>query len=134
MKELYNKLKLVFEQWGFDLAPYGENTFFNPDRTLILELKQAEVIEPLFCIFETTFTVSFVNGETWETNSAKLSDALTSCICPEDRAENMLDLPDNSTILKILEAPEFSEIGVEIDAEDAEEMSNVTVTIIWEEN
>lgn len=132
MKELYNALKELFEKSGFNVAPYAENTFFDEERTAIISLNETNEIEPLFGIYETTFKIAFVNGETWEDNSSKLSDALCSCIPFDERPESMEGLPDNTPILKLLEPPEFSEIEVAIDDDNANVQSGVTVSIFWE--
>ena len=38
MKKLYNNLKEVLTEVGFDIAPYGENTFMNEERSIRLEM------------------------------------------------------------------------------------------------
>lgn len=131
MKEFYNSLKTLFEKYGLKMANYGEYSFTNEERNAVVTLETMNEVEPLFGIYETTFQISFINGETWENNSALLSDALSSCIPVEDRPEN-IDLPDNTSILKILETPEFSDIETTFDDENGDETHSVSVSIFWE--
>lgn len=90
-------------------------------------------IQPQFAQYEATFNVAFLSGE-WANNASKLSDALMTFIPIEDRPnEECKELPDNSSLMTLLDIPQFSEILVEYNEDTAEEEHSVSVTIYYQD-
>ena len=130
MKKLYNNLKEVLEQQGFNIAPYGEHTNMMDERSIRLEMGTITPLSPCFDMYTVTFTVFFINGFNWAEYAAKLSDALMSFIPMTDRPdEESQQLPDNSTKMTLLDVPEFGEIETTFDEDNGEEEHSVSVTI-----
>lgn len=130
MKKLYNTLRNYYESVGYNIAPFGEDSFDDGFRTLILSIDEVNPIEAGFDMYEATFTITFINGNTWEENSETLWNGLCSFIPWNERVDiTALSLPDNSDLMTLLDVPEFSNINVEHDADNAEEKHNVTISI-----
>lgn len=133
MKKLYNALKEILIQSGYNVAEWGADELEPDERTLRLEVIEQEQLHPSFSQYSATFTVVFLVGD-WAENAAKLSDALMTFIPMEDRQDNeSIKLPDNSTTLTLLEVPQFSEISCEYNEETAEEEHSVSVTIYYQD-
>lgn len=130
MKKLYNILRDYYEAVGFDIAPFGEDSIDEGNRTLILSIDELKPIEAGFDMYEASITFSFINGNTWEENSEILWEGLCSFIPLDERVDpSSLVLPDNSDMLYLLDVPEFTDINSEHDATNAEERHNVTISI-----
>lgn len=130
MKKLYNTLRDYYETVGFDIAPFGEDSTDDGSRTLILDIDEVKQIEAGFDMFEATFMVSFINGNTWADNSETLWQGLCSFIPVDERVDiTAINLPDNSDIMTLLDIPEFTNISAEHDATTAEEKHSVTISI-----
>lgn len=130
MKKLYNTLRDYYGTVGFDVAPFGEDSIDDGSRTLILEIDEVKQIEAGFDMFEATFIVSFINGNTWAENSEALWQGLCSFIPLDERVDDTaLNLPDNSDIMTLLDIPEFTNISAEHDSVTAEETHSVTISI-----
>ena len=133
MKKLYNALREVFIQSGYNVAQWGQDTIEPLDRTLRIEVVEQSQIQPQFAQYEATFNVVFLSGE-WANNASKLSDALMTFIPMEDRPnEECKELSDNSNIMTLLDIPQFSEILVEYNEDTAEEEHSVSVTIFYQD-
>ena len=130
MKKLYNTLRDYYETVGFDIAPFGEDSTDDGSRTLVLDIEEVKQIEAGFDMFEATFIVSFINGNTWAENSEALWQGLCSFIPVDERVDiTAMNLPDNSDVLMLLDIPEFTNISVEHDEVNAEEKYSVTISI-----
>lgn len=130
MKKLYNTLRNYYESVGFDIAPFGEDSFDEGQRTLVMTIGDVKPLQAGFDMYEATLTISFINGNTWNENSEVLWQGLCSFIPKEERIdEASTDLPDNSEMMTLLDVPEFTDIYVEHDEDNAEEKHNVTISI-----
>lgn len=131
MKDFYNKLKIVLEKEGeFVIADYAENCIETFDKLLILAVGEIRPIEPSFCQYEADFTATFINCDDWADCAVRLSNALTTLIPMEDRAdEQSKKLNDNTEILTLLDTPQFTELDSSIDPENGEETYTVNVTV-----
>lgn len=130
MKKLYNTLRDYYETVGFDIAPFGEDSTDDGSRTLVLDIEEVKQIEAGFDMFEATFIVSFINGNTWAENSEVLWQGLCSFIPVDERVDiTAINIPDNSDVLMLLDIPEFTNISVEHDEVNAEEKYSVTISI-----
>lgn len=130
MRPLYNNLKIVLEAAGFNVAPYGENTFDDGSRSVVIEILETNVIEPGFNIFESTFNVSLINDAQWEENCALINDAIHSFIPMGERIyEEELSIADNSEMMEILELPAITSLNTEVDPDTGEEIQTSTFQI-----
>lgn len=133
MKKLYTTLTDVLNQFGFNMATWGEDTQEPDERTARIEVVEQQQLEPQFAMYSATFNVVFLHGD-WATNASNLSDALMTFIPMEDRpSEECKELADNSDKLTLLEVPHFSEIIVEYNEDTAEEEHSVSVTIYYQD-
>lgn len=65
MRDLYNTLTDVLGDAGFNLAPFGEDSFQMADRSIRLEMGEKNPLAPSFDMYSATFTVTFLNGFSW---------------------------------------------------------------------
>lgn len=120
---------------GFNVAPYGEHTFTNEQRSIRLTLLSKTPLAPCFDMYSANLEISFLNGENWAQNASKLSDALMSFIPMEDRPDQQAkDLPDNSHKLTLLDVPEFGQIQAVFDQDNGDQEYQVGVTIHYSNN
>jgi hypothetical protein len=132
MKKFYNILRSVFNENGYNVAPWGEDTYENEDRSIRIELLEQSEVEPLFSVYNISMTVTFIKGD-WAENAAKLSDILTTFIPRDDRPDaESKTLPDNSHMVTILEAPQYADITYDIDEDTADEEHSVLVTLFYQ--
>lgn len=133
MKKLYDTLKQVLEQVGYNIASWGADEFETDERSLRLEVVEQSQIEPSFCQYSATFTVTFLNGD-WAENATLLSNSLMSLIPVDERPNTECEeLPDNTHLMTLLEVPQFSDIICEYNEDTAEEEHSVTVTIFYQD-
>jgi hypothetical protein len=131
MKKLYNILKQVLTEHGFNVANYGENSFRPDERTVAITINDMAQVEPSFNVIEATINLTFYEGE-WADNALKLSDALLTFIPKNDRPdEETKQLMDNSAMMTLLEVPSFTEVELDYDEETAEETQTLTFTIYF---
>lgn len=130
MKFLYEVIRALLIQHGYNIAPFHENTFQTEERTLAIEIDSINEVMPLFGIYEGTLSFYFFN-ETWEANAAKLSDILMTLIPVENRPDDdeCRFLADNSHMVELLDVPEWSGIAVEVDADNSDEVHKVSALI-----
>lgn len=130
MKFLYEVLRALLIQHGYDIAPFHENSFQTDERNLAIEIDSINEVMPLFGIYEATLSFYFLN-ETWEANAAKLSDILMTLMPIEYRPDDdeCRFLPDNSDMLELIDLPEWSGVAVEIDTDNSDEVHKVTALI-----
>lgn len=130
MKKLYNSIREALQEVGFNIAPFSENTIDNGERTAILDITELSPVQAGFDTWEATFTLEFVNGNSWEENSLTLWQVLCSFIPLEDRLDpDTLQLPDKSNVLTLLDTPQFSDINSSHDEDTGYSIHSVTVTI-----
>ena len=135
MKNLYNSLRDILIDNGFNVAPYGEHTFTNEDRDIRITLISKTPLAPCFDMYSASLEISFINGENWAENASKLSDALMSFIPMQDRPdEQSKTLPDNSDKLTLLDVPEFGEIQAVFDQDNGDQEYQVGVTLHYSNN
>lgn len=134
MKQLYKILRNVLVQFGYNVAEWGLDEERPQERTLKIELVQQSQVEPCFSVYQASFNIVFLNGD-WAENATNLSNALTTLIPMEDRQDmESKRLSDNTSIISLLEPPQFSEISVQYNEDTAEEQHTVLVTIHYEYN
>lgn len=130
MKKIYNALRSYYVSAGFNIAPFGEDSFDDGTRSFVLTIEEVKPLQAGFDMYEATFTVSFINGHTWEENSEALWQGLCSFIPLDERVDvSALNIAENTDILTLLELPEFTDISVEHDSDNAREIHNVTISI-----
>lgn len=128
MNTLYNRLKWCLEIARYNVAPLGENTIDDGNRTIKISISDLHPIQQYFNIMETTVTFTFINGNTWEDNANFLKERLISFIPREDRSEEYKNLADYSARFTILDEPEITDIVTEADDDTGEISDSVTVT------
>ena len=128
MNTLYNRLKWCLEIASYNVAPLGENTIDDGERTMKISISDLHPLQQYFNIMETTVTFTFINGNTWEDNANFLKERLISFIPREDRSEEYKPLADYSERLTLLDEPEITDIVTEADDDTGEISHSVTVT------
>ena len=130
MRFLYEVLRALLTQHGYDIAPFHENTFETDDRNLAIDIESINEFMPLFGIYEATVSFYFLD-DTWEDNAAKLSDIIMTLIPVENRPDDdeCRFMADNSDMVEVLDVPEWSNVMVEIDPDNSDEVHKVTALI-----
>ena len=133
MKKLYNTLREVLTEVGFNIAPFGENTIDDGTRTVEITIDELEPVEAGFNTWQGTVTFNFINGYSWEENSIDLWEVLSSFIPLADRVdEEALNIVDNSAKLELLELPQYSDIITTHDEDTGNATSSVSVTLTFQ--
>ena len=128
MNTLYNVLQWCFRQQGWSVAPFAENTLDAEERTLTIAITDLHPVQQGFNILEATITFTFLNGHTWEDNAHTLTNCLTSFIPMDERQEEHRTLVDYSSMLTLLDIPEYTDILTEQDEDTGTTTHSVTVT------
>lgn len=131
MKDLYNAIRDALSEYGYVIPQYNENKLPNEETNALINIDTISTIYTGFTQYSATIELSFYGEE--ENTLKRVSDAFITLMDREDRAtEDERALPENQSILRLLDRSNIINVETEKDEDNATSKITITMEIYFE--
>ena len=131
MKDLYNAIRDALSEYGYTVPQYNENKLPSEETNALINIDTISTIYTGFTQYSATIELSFYGEE--ENTLKRVSDAFITLMDREDRAtEDERALPENQSILRLLDRSNIINVETEKDEDNATNKITFTMEIYFE--
>ena len=131
MKDLYNAIRDALSEYGYIIPEYDTNKLPSEETNALINIDTISTIYTGFTQYSATIQLSFYGEE--ENTLKRVSDAFITLMDREDRAtEDERALPENQSILRLLDRSNIINVETEKDEDNATNKITITMEIYFE--